>query len=86
MTIKIQATRLPAGTDPNAVAGATAGDLHELTGKLHETVRGRGREIERGFVSKLPLAADASDADDDRNKKNSLTLSYPLFTGVRLRN
>lgn len=39
MTIKIPATFLPSGTDPNAVAGASAGELHELTHKLHETVR-----------------------------------------------
>lgn len=38
MTVTIKATTLSEQTDPNAVAGASAGELHELTGKLHETV------------------------------------------------
>lgn len=38
MTVTIKAGTLPGGTDPNAVAGASAGSMHELTNKLHETV------------------------------------------------
>ena len=38
MTINIKASTIPEGTDANAVAGASAGEMHELTNKLHATV------------------------------------------------
>jgi hypothetical protein len=60
MTIKIQAARLGPGVDANAVAGASAGELHELANKLHATVRGREQRERERLCSVAAVAADAS--------------------------
>ena len=52
MTINIKASTIPEGTDANAVAGASAGEMHELTNKLHATVC--------FFFLSTPVAADTS--------------------------
>ena len=72
MTITIKATQLPGGTDPNAVAGASEGEMHELKNKLHETVRVESVDVSTSTPTTRKKLARLSKKNSTSQHQNSL--------------